>query len=343
MVTKLTYKSAGVDITAGNELVHRIKKMNQPSSSNLLEGIGGFGALYSLPEGYQQPVLVSSTDGVGTKLKLAIDLNRHQTIGIDLVAMCVNDILVSGAKPLFFLDYFASGHLDVEQAEHILKGVIEGCRQADMPLIGGETAEMPGMYTQGKYDLAGFCVGIVEKNQIINGQKISVGDHILGIASSGVHSNGYSLIRKILKDNHIPLSTPFEESTLGEHLLAPTKIYVQSILNLKNKVEILGLAHITGGGLLENIPRILPEKYSVKLYKNNWTVPSILKWIQREGNLSHTEMYRTFNCGIGMVVFLSEAHVTQAMELLQENKETVYKIGEVVSSSEDEERVNIIE
>lgn len=342
-MTKLDYKSAGVDIAAGNALVSRIKKMTQNNADiNLLAGIGGFGALYALPEGYRQPILVSSTDGVGTKLKLAIELDAHDGIGIDLVAMCVNDILVSGAKPLFFLDYFATGHLNVQQGAQIIQSIVMGCEQANISLIGGETAEMPGLYQDNDYDLAGFCVGIVEKNDIIDGHKILPGHKILGLQSSGPHANGYSLIRKILDTQKISLATPFEDSTLGHTLLQPTKIYVNSILKLREQIPIHGLAHITGGGLTENIPRILPPQVKAKLYREQWQWPSIMQWIQVNGNIADSNMYQTFNCGIGMIICLPEAHVSQAITILEQYGETVAVIGEIVDASAQAEPVVIV-
>lgn len=327
----LTYQDAGVSIDQGNLLVERIKPIAaRTRRSELLAGIGGFGALFELPlHKYQQPVLVSSTDGVGTKLKLAKIYGKHDTIGIDLVAMCVNDIVVCGAEPVFFLDYFATGQLDITTATQVIEGIGKGCELAGAALVGGETAEMPGMYGEGDYDLAGFCVGIVEKSAIIDRSKVEVGDVLLGLASSGVHSNGYSLVRKILEVNNIALEIDFEGKPLGEILLEPTRIYVKSLLALQQQVEIHALAHITGGGLLENIPRVLPEQVSAILEATRWTRPPIFDWLQQHGNISDTEMYRTFNCGIGMVVCVAATEADKTIEILQNLGETVWKIGEI--------------
>jgi len=327
----LTYQDAGVSIDQGNLLVERIKPIAaRTRRPELLAGIGGFGALFELPlHKYQQPVLVSSTDGVGTKLKLAKSYGKHDTIGIDLVAMCVNDIVVCGAEPVFFLDYFATGKLDVTTATQVIEGIGKGCELAGAALVGGETAEMPGMYGDGDYDLAGFCVGIVEKSAIIDRSKVEVGDVLLGLASSGVHSNGYSLVRKILDVGNISLETDFEGKKLGDVLLEPTRIYVKSLLELQQQVEIHALAHITGGGLLENIPRVLPDKISAVLESSSWTRPAIFNWLQQQGNIAETEMHRTFNCGIGMVVCVAAANADNAMKILQNAGETVWKIGEI--------------
>ena len=327
----LTYQDAGVSIDQGNLLVERIKPIAaRTRRPELLAGIGGFGALFELPlHKYQQPVLVSSTDGVGTKLKLAKSYGKHDTIGIDLVAMCVNDIVVCGAEPVFFLDYFATGKLDVTTATQVIEGIGKGCELAGAALVGGETAEMPGMYGDGDYDLAGFCVGIVEKSAIIDRSKVEVSDVLLGLASSGVHSNGYSLVRKILDVGNISLETDFEGKKLGDVLLEPTRIYVKSLLELQQQVEIHALAHITGGGLLENIPRVLPDKISAVLESSSWTRPAIFNWLQQQGNIAETEMYRTFNCGIGMVVCVAAANADNAMKILQNAGETVWKIGEI--------------
>jgi len=327
----LTYQDAGVSIDQGNLLVERIKPIAaRTRRPELLAGIGGFGALFELPlHKYQQPVLVSSTDGVGTKLKLAKSYGKHDTIGIDLVAMCVNDIVVCGAEPVFFLDYFATGKLDVVTATQVIEGIGKGCELAGAALVGGETAEMPGMYDDGDYDLAGFCVGIVEKSAIIDRSKVEVGDVLLGLASSGVHSNGYSLVRKILDVGNIALDTDFEGKKLGEVLLEPTRIYVKSLLKLQQQVEIHALAHITGGGLLENIPRVLPEQVSAMIESTRWVRPPIFQWLQQQGNIAETEMYRTFNCGVGMVVCVAAANADKAVEILQNAGETVWKIGEI--------------
>jgi phosphoribosylformylglycinamidine cyclo-ligase len=340
-VSKLNYQSAGVDIAAGNEFVSKIKQLNQAKCDpNLLAGIGGFGALYAIPKGYDEPVLVSATDGVGTKLKLAIALDQHDTIGIDLVAMCVNDILVSGAKPLFFLDYFATGQLRLNQGSAIIAGIVNGCQQADMQLIGGETAEMPGMYHNEDYDLAGFCVGIVERSRIIDGKQIQPGDQVIGLASSGFHANGFSLIRKIIELKKCDLNQVWEHETLGQALLAPTRIYVTSLLSLRHEIDLLGMAHITGGGLLENIPRILPESLGVGLNRQAWPKPKLMQWIQEQGDLADIEMYRTFNCGIGMVIIVRAAQVAQAIDYLNRAGETAWHIGSVVTSSALTDRVH---
>ncbi|MBT5887445.1 MAG: phosphoribosylformylglycinamidine cyclo-ligase, partial [Acidiferrobacteraceae bacterium] len=303
----LTYRDAGVDIEAGESLVERIKPLVQKTQRpECLGNIGGFGGLFELPiDRYRRPVLVSGTDGVGTKLKLAVMLDRHDTIGIDLVAMCVNDVLVLGAEPLYFLDYFATGRLSPEHAQSVIAGIASGCETAGAALIGGETAEMPGMYSPGDYDLAGFCVGVVEKDQIIDGSHIRAGDQILGLASSGLHSNGYSLARAVLERSSATLGQPIGETTLGEALLAPTRIYVRPILALLKAVPIHGIAHITGGGLTGNIPRILPDNCDCRIDATAWPRPEIFQWLQSEGSIDDTEMLRTFNCGIGLVIIVS--------------------------------------
>lgn len=331
----LSYRDAGVDIDAGNQLVEEIKPhVARTQRPEVIGGLGGFGAMFEIPlNRYQQPVLVSGTDGVGTKLKLALELNKHDTIGIDLVAMCVNDILVQGAEPLFFLDYYATGQLDTRVAADVIKGIAEGCHQSGAALVGGETAEMPGMYGKGDYDLAGFCVGIVEKNAIIDGSKVQPGDSLIGIASSGPHSNGYSLIRKILEVSGADLSQDLAGQTLGEALLAPTRIYVKSILQLLEQLDIHAMSHITGGGLLENLPRVMPENTRAQIHANNWQMPEVFKWLQQQGNVEQSEMYRTFNCGIGMVLVVDTEDTDQALELLTASGETAWKIGEVVSSA----------
>ncbi|MEQ1531505.1 MAG: phosphoribosylformylglycinamidine cyclo-ligase, partial [Methylococcales bacterium] len=300
----LNYKSAGVDIEAGNALVERIKPIAaRTRTAGVMAGLGGFGSMFELPlDRYKQPILVSGTDGVGTKLKLAIDLNIHNTVGIDLVAMCVNDIIVQGAEPLFFLDYFATGKLDVDTAAAVIEGIGKGCELAGAALVGGETAEMPGMYADGEYDLAGFCVGIVEKAEVLDGSKVKVGDKLIGIASSGPHSNGYSLIRKIISHSQANWSDDFNGKTLGETLLAPTKIYVKSLLALLQAVPVHALAHITGGGLTENLPRVLPENVNAHINLAAWDFPDIFNWLQKQGNVSLPDMLTTFNCGVGMIV-----------------------------------------
>jgi|TARA_B100000315_G_scaffold71953_1_gene65571 phosphoribosylformylglycinamidine cyclo-ligase len=327
----LSYRDAGVDIDAGDDLVERIKPLvRRTQRPECLGSIGGFGGLFELPVGqYQRPVLVSGTDGVGTKLKLAIALGRHDTIGIDLVAMCVNDVLVVGAEPLYFLDYFATAELSPAQAESVISGIAAGCELAGAALIGGETAEMPGMYAAGDYDLAGFCVGIVEKNKIIDGRQIRSGDQVLGLASSGLHSNGYSLARAIVDRSGASLNTPIAGATLGEVLLAPTRIYVRSILNLLDKIAVRGIAHITGGGLPGNIPRILPEGHECHIDLKAWSCPEIFDWLQSEGGVTDMEIRRTFNCGIGLVIVVAPEDAPQAQKMLEASGETAYPIGEI--------------
>ena len=326
----LTYRDAGVDIEAGDALVENIKPFAKKTlRAEVLAGIGGFGALCRIPQQYREPVLVSGTDGVGTKLKLAFELNRHDTIGIDLVAMSVNDILVQGAEPLFFLDYFACGRLDVATATQVVKGIAAGCEHAGCALIGGETAEMPGMYAEGEYDLAGFAVGVVEKSRIIDGSRIAAGDVVLGLASSGAHSNGYSLIRRVLKQYNVNLAQPLDGTPLAELVLTPTRIYVKPLLRLMEKIPVKGLAHITGGGLTENVPRILPETLTAQLERASWNMPPLLQWLQRQGNIADAEMLRVFNCGIGMVAIVAPEHADAATKLLQDAGETVYRIGAI--------------
>ncbi len=327
----LSYRDAGVDIDAGNRLVERIKPIaRRTTRSGVLGGLGGFGALFELPlDRYREPVLVSGTDGVGTKLRLAIELGRHDTIGIDLVAMCVNDLVVQGAEPLFFLDYYATGHLDVDVAAAVVEGIGKGCELAGAALVGGETAEMPGMYAAGDYDLAGFCVGVVEKSEIIDGSRVQAGDVLIGLASSGPHSNGYSLIRRIIERSGVALSSAFGDSTLGDQLLAPTRIYVKSVLELRRHVDVRAVAHITGGGLLENLPRVLPRETKAVIDSAAWPRPEIFTWLQTEGQVEANEMYRTFNCGIGMVLLVPAAEAPGALELLASAGETACVIGEV--------------
>jgi phosphoribosylformylglycinamidine cyclo-ligase len=330
----LNYKSAGVDIAAGSALVERIKPIAaRTRTPGVLAGLGGFGSLFELPlDRYQNPILVSGTDGVGTKLKLAIESGIHNTVGIDLVAMCVNDIIVQGAEPLFFLDYFATGKLDVDTAAAVIEGIGAGCELAGAALVGGETAEMPGMYADGEYDLAGFCVGIVEKSKIIDGSKVKVGDKLIGIASSGPHSNGYSLIRKILEHSNAALSDPFEGNTLGKVLLKPTRIYVKSLLSLIDQVPVHALAHITGGGITENLPRVLPEGISAHINLAVWEFPSIFKWLQDKGKVSLADMLTTFNCGVGMIVVVAAEHESAALSYLEKSGETVFPMGELLAS-----------
>ncbi|GIZ53223.1 phosphoribosylformylglycinamidine cyclo-ligase [Noviherbaspirillum aridicola] len=326
----LSYRDAGVDIEAGDALVEAIKPFaKRTMREGVLGGIGGFGALFEIGKKYKEPVLVSGTDGVGTKLKLAFHLNKHDTVGIDLVAMSVNDILVQGAEPLFFLDYFACGKLNVAAATDVIKGIAQGCEQAGCALIGGETAEMPSMYPDGEYDLAGFAVGAVEKSRIIDGSKIVPGDVVLGLASSGAHSNGYSLVRKIIEVARPDLQADFHGRPLSEVLMAPTRIYVKPLLALMNSLEVKGMAHITGGGLVENVPRVLGDGLSAVLQRDAWTMPPLFTWLQQHGNVADAEMHRVFNCGIGMVVIVSRDNADAAMAQLQAAGETVYRIGEI--------------
>lgn len=332
MGEKLTYKDAGVDIDAGDALVENIKSVaKRTHRSGVLGGLGGFGALFELPRNYREPVLVSGTDGVGTKLKLAIDTNMHSTIGIDLVAMCVNDLIVQGAEPLFFLDYYATGKLNVDVATNVIKGIGEGCLQSGCALVGGETAEMPGMYHKGDYDLAGFCVGIVEKADILDGIKVQADDVLLGLASSGPHSNGYSLIRKIIEVSGAKLDMPFGNSTLGATLLEPTRIYVKSILSLLAKIPgaVHGISHITGGGLLENLPRVIPDNLQANINATSWNQTEIFNWLAKQGNIDSQEMYRTFNCGIGMVVIVAADDADACKRQLESSGETVYLLGKI--------------
>ncbi len=327
----LSYKDAGVDIDAGDELVENIKHVAKSTSRpEVLGGLGGFGALFQLPlEKYRQPILVSSTDGVGTKLKLAIQLKQHDTIGIDLVAMCVNDLIVQGAEPLFFLDYYATSKLAVDVASSVISGIGEGCRQAGCALIGGETAEMPGIYQPHDYDLAGFCVGIVEKDDLIDGSKVKPGDSIIALASSGPHSNGYSLIHKIVELQQANLDEYFADSTLGETLLTPTKIYVKPILALLKQQPVHAIAHITGGGLLENIPRVLPTDCQANINADSWKIPKIFQWLQQHGNITQPEMFRTFNCGVGMIVIVPKTAANACIDLLTTLGEAAWEIGHI--------------
>ena len=338
----ISYKDAGVDIEASDQLINRIKPFaNETKRKESIGGIGGFGSLFEIPEKFTKPVLVSGTDGVGTKLKLAFDLNKHETIGQDLVAMCVNDILVQGAEPLFFLDYYACGKLDVDTAATIIKGIAAGCLLANCSLVGGETAEMPGMYDDGEYDLAGFCVGAVEKNSIINGSKVKEGNLVLGLTSSGAHSNGYSLIRKIISHSKVDLNKDFYGEKLSDVLMKPTKIYVKSILSLIEKINVHAMAHITGGGIMENLPRVLPVHLCAKINKNSWELPHLFQWLKDEANLDDTELYKTFNCGIGMTIIIDEKDAQQASNLLRELGEEVHIIGRIEQSDKDEHQVEI--
>jgi phosphoribosylformylglycinamidine cyclo-ligase len=326
----ITYRDAGVDIDAGDELVERIKPLvRRAQRREVLAGVGGFGALVELPPGYRRPVLVSGTDGVGTKLRLAIDTGRHDTIGIDLVAMCANDVVVQGAEPLFFLDYYATGRLQVAVAEAVVRGIVEGCVQAGAALVGGETAEMPGIYHNDDYDLAGFCVGVVERDAIIDGSAVSAGDAIVGLASSGAHSNGYSLIRKLLAVSGATATTLLEGRTLFDRLLTPTRIYVKPLLALLAAMPVHGLAHITGGGLTDNIPRVLPAGLEALLERRRWPEDPLFAWLQRTARIDAAEMYRTFNCGIGMVVIVSPERAPAAVELLNAHGERAQLIGTV--------------
>lgn len=328
---KLTYKDAGVNIETGQQLVDRIKPIAAKTHrTGILGGIGGYGALFEIPlDRYKNPVLVSSTDGVGTKLKLAIDMDIHNTIGIDLVAMCVNDIIVQGAEPLFFLDYFATGKLNLLKGEHIISGIAKGCQQANAALVGGETAEMPGIYSDEDYDLAGFVVGIVDKNKIITGENVTEGDLLIALPSSGLHSNGYSLARKVISVGSHNLRQPFGTSTLGETLLEPTRIYVQTILHLLQHVPIKAMAHITGGGIVENLPRVLPPYTQAIIANDSWELPPIFSWLQKEGNIEDGEMLRTFNCGVGMILCIAPENETLALNILKSIGEQPWRIGHI--------------
>jgi phosphoribosylformylglycinamidine cyclo-ligase len=329
----VTYREAGVDIDAGDELVERIKPaVRRSMRPEVLGGIGGFGALVEVPlDRYRKPVLVSGTDGVGTKLRLAIDSGRHDTVGIDLVAMCVNDVVVQGAEPLYFLDYFATGKLDVDVGQRVIAGIVEGCVQAGCALVGGETAEMPGMYQGEDYDLAGFCVGIVEKERIIDGSKTAAGDVVLGLPSSGPHSNGFSLIRKILQLSAVDVDSNVEGMALIDRLMAPTRIYVKPLLALLSQVTVHGLSHITGGGLLENIPRVIPEGLEVVLQRDSWPRDPLFEWLQSQGRIPDSEMYRVFNCGIGMTVQVAARDADRAVAALRDAGQPALRIGEVRS------------
>lgn len=340
---KLSYKDAGVDIDAGNALVDNIKsvvkKTNRPE---VMGGLGGFGALCRIPTNYKKPILVAGTDGVGTKLRLAIDFKKHDTVGIDLVAMSVNDLIVQGAEPLFFLDYYATGKLDVEDATKVVTGIGKGCEMAGCALIGGETAEMPGMYHVPDYDLAGFAVGVVDEDEIIDGSKVKVGDTLVAIASSGPHSNGYSLVRKVLEFSKAdPNEKMSDGRTLIDTLLTPTRIYVKPILSLMKECKIHALAHITGGGFWENIPRVLPKGTKAVCESSSWEWPEVFQWLQKSGNIDTHEMYRTFNCGVGMVVALDAADAQKAVEILNNAGEKAWVIGSIAEAKDGEEQVNI--
>ncbi|HYD82285.1 MAG TPA: phosphoribosylformylglycinamidine cyclo-ligase [Paucimonas sp.] len=339
----LSYRDAGVDIDAGDALVEAIKPFaKRTMRDGVLGGIGGFGALFEIGKKYKEPVLVSGTDGVGTKLKLAFHLNKHDTVGIDLVAMSVNDILVQGAEPLFFLDYFACGKLDVAAATDVIKGIAKGCEQAGCALIGGETAEMPSMYPDGEYDLAGFAVGAVEKSKIIDGSKIVPGDVVLGLASSGAHSNGYSLVRKIIDVARPDLNADFHGRKLADVLLEPTRIYVKPLLALMDQMEVKGMAHITGGGLVENVPRVLGDRLTAVLHRDAWTMPPLFAWLQQHGGVADAEMHRVFNCGIGMAVIVAREYADTAIAQLTAAGETVMRIGEIRERQGDEAQTIVV-
>ncbi|ORF27039.1 phosphoribosylformylglycinamidine cyclo-ligase [Snodgrassella alvi] len=343
MSQSLSYRDAGVDINAGDSLVERIKPFaKRTMRPEVLGDLGGFGALVEISQKYRHPVLVSGTDGVGTKLKLAFEWDQHDTVGIDLVAMSVNDILVQGAEPLFFLDYFACGKLDVERAAAVIKGIAAGCEQSGCALIGGETAEMPGMYPDGEYDLAGFAVGVVEKEQVINGRSIVAGDVVLGLASNGIHSNGYSLVRKIIERAQPELDAEFNQGkTLRQAIIAPTRLYVKPILAALKQFTIKGMAHITGGGISENVPRILPENTVAAIDSQSWPLPKLFQWLQQAGNVEIQEMYRTFNCGIGMVLVVNAEDADAIQKFLQQQGETVYQIGRIRSRQGGEHQTQI--
>jgi phosphoribosylformylglycinamidine cyclo-ligase len=339
----LSYRDAGVDIDAGNSLVEQIKQVSaRTHRPEVLSQLGGFGALCEIPAKYQQPVLVSATDGVGTKLKLAMEMNKHDSIGIDLVAMCVNDLIVCGAEPLFFLDYYATGGLNVATAKDVVTGIGAGCEQAGCALIGGETAEMPGMYQGEDYDVAGFAVGVVERSKIIDVNAVNVGDQLIGLRSSGPHSNGYSLIRKILEVADADLSQPFADSTLGETLLTPTIIYVNTVRELAATVNIHGIAHITGGGLVENLPRVLPDNACAEIKADSWSRPEIFSWLQQQGNVEEMEMLRTFNCGIGMVLCIPEQDSQVALDLLNRDGDDAFLIGQIREKTGQDQAVEFI-
>jgi phosphoribosylformylglycinamidine cyclo-ligase len=338
----LSYKDAGVDIDAGNALVENIKgAVKRTTRPEVMGGLGGFGSVCQLPTGYKEPVLVAGTDGVGTKLRLAIDLNKHDTVGIDLVAMCVNDLIVQGAEPLFFLDYYATAKLDVDVASSVVSGIAEGCVQSNCALVGGETAEMPGMYHAGDYDIAGFCVGVAEKSRLLDGSKVKAGDQLIAIGSSGAHSNGYSLIRKVLEVNNTDTNDMLEGKTIAERLLEPTKIYVKSVLALLKEVDVHALSHITGGGFWENIPRVLPDNAKAVINGNSWQWPVIFNWLQENGNITTHEMYRTFNCGVGMIIAVPADQIEQSLAILTENGENAWHIGAIESRIAEQEQVVI--
>jgi phosphoribosylformylglycinamidine cyclo-ligase len=333
----LSYKNAGVDIDAGNKLVDLIKPaIRSTQRPEVMSSLGGFGGLFALNQGqYEEPILVSGTDGVGTKLRLAQQLKHHETIGIDLVAMCVNDVIVQGAEPLFFLDYFATGKLSVDEAKVVIEGIAEGCRQSGAALIGGETAEMPGMYDEGEYDLAGFCVGVVERNKLIDGSKINDGDVIVGLPSSGIHSNGFSLVNKIIETTNSPLDEKIDGKSLGELLLAPTIIYTNIVLSLIKQLQVHGLCHITGGGLTENVPRVIPDGFLADIDTKSWKRSSVFDWLQKMGQVDDAEMLRVFNCGMGMLVILPKEQANEALSICKENNHDAVIIGEIKKSTTD--------
>ena len=340
----LSYKDAGVDIDAGNALIEKIKgAAKRTRRPEVLAGLGGFGALFELPTGYKQPVLVSGTDGVGTKLRLALNHGKHDSVGIDLVAMCVNDLIVCGAEPLFFLDYYATGKLDIDTAAAVINGIADGCDLSGCSLIGGETAEMPGMYEGEDYDLAGFCVGIVEKSELIDGSKVSIGDTLIGLASSGPHSNGYSLIRKVLEvTNTDPATEQLNGEPLIDLLMKPTRIYVKPLLELIKNSQVNALAHITGGGLLENIPRVLPDNTKAVINTQAWTRPAVFDWLQKGGNIDEHEMHRTLNCGVGMVICVPADRAQEALTMLAASGETAFKLGSISALEAGEEQVQLL-
>ena len=345
--TGLSYKDAGVDIEAGDALVDRIKSVaKRTKRPEVMGGLGGFGALCKIPKGYEEPVLVSGTDGVGTKLRLALNLNRHDTIGQDLVAMCVNDLLVCGAEPLFFLDYYATGHLNVDVAANVVTGIGAGCELAGCALVGGETAEMPGMYEGEDYDLAGFCVGVVEQSKIIDGTKVKSGDVLIGVASSGAHSNGYSLLRKILDVKNVDLTQIVDGRPLADVAMEPTRIYVKSILELLKHVDVHAMAHITGGGLPGNLPRVLPNGAQAIVNESSWEWPTLFQLLQKEGGVEQFEMYRTFNCGVGMVLVVDANEADKTVELLTTLGEKAWAMGHIVDNAESvagaDEKIRVI-
>ena len=338
----LSYKDAGVDIDAGNALVENIKgAVKRTTRPEVMGGLGGFGSVCQLPTNYKEPVLVAGTDGVGTKLRLAIDLEKHDTVGIDLVAMCVNDLIVQGAEPLFFLDYYATAKLDVKVASDVVSGIADGCVLAGCALVGGETAEMPGMYHKGDYDIAGFCVGVAEKSRLLDGSKVQAGDQLIALASSGPHSNGYSLIRKVLEVNNTDTNELLNGKSLAEHLLAPTNIYVKSVLALLSEVDVHALSHITGGGFWENIPRVLPDSAQAVINDSSWQWPEIFNWLQEKGNITTHEMYRTFNCGVGMIIVVPADSVEKSLDILAEFGENAWHIGAIADLPSDAEQVVI--